>query len=207
MSLYYYNGVFYTEEELYHHGIKGQKWGVRRYQNEDGTRTAAGKKRYREDGRKLIYETRPQNHKTSLSDDNDETKKKKIEASVKEASETIKYYGGKNSAIREAKKEYDYAASKNRARLGVSETLSVGSAAAGYVLLQSAETTLMSILGATTLGAGAIAIPVLAIGAYQANKILTKNRNEKIDYILDSAENADTLRTNVNFDINKIYKR
>ena len=32
--------------ELYHHGIKGQKWGVRRYQNEDGTLTNAGQKRY-----------------------------------------------------------------------------------------------------------------------------------------------------------------
>lgn len=32
--------------ELYHHGIKGQKWGVRRYQNKDGTLTKAGKKRY-----------------------------------------------------------------------------------------------------------------------------------------------------------------
>ena len=31
--------------ELYHHGIKGQKWGIRRFQNKDGTRTAAGKKR------------------------------------------------------------------------------------------------------------------------------------------------------------------
>lgn len=30
---------------LAHHGIKGQKWGIRRFQNEDGTRTAAGKKR------------------------------------------------------------------------------------------------------------------------------------------------------------------
>ena len=33
------------ENELYHHGIKGQKWGVRRYQNPDGSLTLAGKKR------------------------------------------------------------------------------------------------------------------------------------------------------------------
>ena len=31
--------------ELYHHGVKGQKWGVRRYQNKDGTLTKEGKKR------------------------------------------------------------------------------------------------------------------------------------------------------------------
>ena len=31
--------------ELYHHGIKGQKWGVRRFQNKDGSLTTAGKNR------------------------------------------------------------------------------------------------------------------------------------------------------------------
>lgn len=38
--------ILISEDELYHHGIKGQKWGVRRYQNEDGSLTAKGKQRY-----------------------------------------------------------------------------------------------------------------------------------------------------------------
>lgn len=40
----------YDDGALYHWGIKGMKWGVRRYQNKDGTLTAAGKKHYAGDG-------------------------------------------------------------------------------------------------------------------------------------------------------------
>lgn len=37
-------------EYLVHHGILGQRWGIRRFQNKDGTRTSAGKRREREGG-------------------------------------------------------------------------------------------------------------------------------------------------------------
>lgn len=37
---------YVSQAELYHHGIKGQKWGIRRFQNKDGSLTPAGQKRY-----------------------------------------------------------------------------------------------------------------------------------------------------------------
>lgn len=38
--------TYIYKDELYHHGIKGQRWGVRRYQNSDGSLTPEGQKRY-----------------------------------------------------------------------------------------------------------------------------------------------------------------
>lgn len=46
MSNDFYRG-YYEDHYIAHHGILGQKWGIRRYQNPDGTLTDAGKKRYK----------------------------------------------------------------------------------------------------------------------------------------------------------------
>lgn len=57
--------------ELYHHGIKGQKWGVRRFQNPDGSLTAAGKRRADKEVRKQSRKQRDWNAKNAaqLSDE------------------------------------------------------------------------------------------------------------------------------------------
>ena len=48
------NYVF--DDELYHWGIKGQKWGDRRYQNEDGSLTPEGRERYGKGGDRIKIE-------------------------------------------------------------------------------------------------------------------------------------------------------
>lgn len=57
--------------ELYHHGILGQKWGVRKYQNADGSLTPAGKARYNKEQRNAIKRERKEaaKNRSLLSDD------------------------------------------------------------------------------------------------------------------------------------------
>ena len=59
MNTYYVAGIPYSCEQ-FHHGIKGQKWGIRRYQNEDGSLTSDGIARYNKLNKKIIANERLQ---------------------------------------------------------------------------------------------------------------------------------------------------
>ena len=85
--------------ELYHHGILGMKWGVRRYQNKDGSLTQAGKKRISRKQKKALEKarkTRRENLEKAKKakqeqEDFEKNKKKAIESGT--ATEVMKYKG------------------------------------------------------------------------------------------------------------------
>lgn len=85
-------------DELYHHGIRGQRWGRRRYQNKDGSLTPAGKKRYdkemdklKAEKKKLVNESRTKKKLDKLDQmksDVDTLKKKNKGENTNETNET-----------------------------------------------------------------------------------------------------------------------
>lgn len=107
--------------ELYHAGVKGMKWGQRRYQNKDGSLTPAGKKRYNSTSLKSAI-ARRQNEKVDKSFDKWREGAKKRDDAIalgKKANEARMAYennkGDKSlkSAYNQANKDYKKALSKN----------------------------------------------------------------------------------------------
>lgn len=85
--------------ELYHHGVLGQKWGVRRFQNKDGSLTDAGKKRISRKQKKALEKARKAKHdkaeaaKKAKQEQEDFEKNKKRVLESGSAAEVAKYKG------------------------------------------------------------------------------------------------------------------
>lgn len=76
-----------NNDYLYHHGILGQRWGIRRYQNFDGTYTKAGLERYNKS--KSNYESKKASYKEFKKTDASSYDKKMARSKVKLAKQQM----------------------------------------------------------------------------------------------------------------------
>ena len=115
------NYILTADGELYHAGVKGMKWGVRRFQKKDGSLTPAGKKRYSSTSLRSAM-ARRQNEKVDKSFDKWREGAKKRDDAIalgKRANEARLAYEnnkgdkGLKSAYQQANKEYKKALNKN----------------------------------------------------------------------------------------------
>ena len=177
--------------ELYHHGIKGQKWGIRRFQNYDGTYTKKGLARYEKADDKYQKAKQKQNaakERLRSSVDNPRANMLDLKARHNFAKRDA------NAAKRERNKAYkqlknDYRADKGKEAYASGRTISgnkkrAAAVMAGWYIGEYATYSLYSsgklsggatmninrgIRAATALGLGAIAYDNRKLRAYYAH--------------------------------------
>lgn len=155
------------EQELAHFGIKGMHWGVRRFQQPDGTLTSAGKKRYSAD------------RKTKLTE-SVEAKKAHVDAMRKQAGERIQFYGGKNVATNAIQQEAAYKKKSTTAKTVI---------ATGAAYAAAAATQSLPVVGLST----AVVAAGTAFVTSRKNQKISAIADEQIAYTKDSDYGSDVV--------------
>lgn len=172
------------DEELYHHGIKGMRWGIRRFQNPDGSLTKAGIRRY---GDKSPYEVT-----TSDGDTFRVSKGSKNNYNTR-SSKVTKTWGQHNKEVDDAKanKQSDKPKSKYR------QNLEAKYRAMGYDEKHAAERAAKRIKTEKIIAATA-GLTLAAASAY----VIKHRIEEKSDHIIKSGKTLQRVAASddINFD-------
>lgn len=122
------NGNFISENELYHWGVKGMHWGVRRYQNPDGTLTSKGRKKYLKNNnlsyltksgkelQSIVRNTASKNTDILRKYDEENAKLKSLKTND-HARKLVNDMDKKYSMYKDAKKEYEKTGSASKKRI------------------------------------------------------------------------------------------
>lgn len=197
---------FSYSDELYHFGIKGQKWGIRRFQNEDGTRTEEGKRRYSENidrAKQKLKSAEDEIQKAKNAKSAYKTAKDdpfaKASGELKRLKKEAKYYS-KKSTIKKLdvnKRQAEWEIAKNQKKLdelnGVANNVKVSaiSPKTAYYGKKVAKAILgTAIKAGVAAAAGAVGGPIAVGAAEAATNYANATRLESLVY---SAAGIDSI--------------
>ena len=143
---------------LYHHGIKGQKWGIRRFQNEDGTLTEEGKARY---GANSVEEMNKTSQKIYNID-----RKKALKDALKERKQLSKEVG-KETADNQIKEKFGKITAEDIMKADKNSKIGKNVAKGAGIVAGSAALTVGAIMAG--LWAGSYAVVAIIEGIFHSD--------------------------------------